>query len=298
MKIRAFFTFLLAVLVPFAANAGGSAIIDSGRGGTEQMRLEYDESLVRMGMPGQADNYMILRDGQMYSVISQDGKPMVIAMNSMMRKIGGMAGQQNMLGDDDLHKFVSLAPTGSSEQVAGISGKVYRLTYIDNGGKQRTETLVLSRDKRAREMTRAFMQMSTTMMEAMQTPQPEGREKFESVMDDQGMLRYGDSFQVVSFGDGTPSAARFELPAKPTELPDFGINFGGGNVASSGSSGSQAPADSGAEGEEKSGFLGKIFGDKAERQQDRQENRADNAIDSATDKAVDKALDKVFSIFD
>ena len=100
-----------------------------------------------------------------------------------------------------------------------------------------------------------------------------------------GVLR-SDAMRLVSIESKNIAASRFELPAEPTSMSNM----------MQGSSNAQQNSDS---TKKSSGFLGSIFGNKAERQKNRQKSRAnsatDRAADTAVDKTVNKVLDKLFS---
>jgi hypothetical protein len=284
---------LALALMPALAWAGGKAVVESGDGSSNQVRssIEYDgKGALRMDVADQPGNYMLVRDGKVYSVVSQDGQPVVMDLGAMMKMMGGMAqqmaAQQPMAGSRDVVEFVSLSATGGSESVAGVDGRVYQLTYVDGNGQRQTETVVLSADARAHELTQAMFTMSTTMAQTMQIALPSGGQRLQSEIagGKQGILRYGSQFRVLSFDGGSPAASRFALPAEPVQMPGLGGMLSGGV---------QADAELEASAQD-TGAVGDIVGEKAERQQQRVEDRANQEVDQATDSAVDKVLDKAF----
>lgn len=267
---------LLATLLGLPAFAG-SAIIESGEGSDRhRAELEYRDGKLRVQAQGQGDGTMILRDGRIYTI----AEGMVIDLAGM----AGMLGQSGMnaisSGPDDLVRYLGLDNTGRSETVAGVAGKVHLLRYVDRSGKPHSEELVLSADPRARELGEALQLMSTGFREILGQPEAPGEAQLQASLKGQGVLRYGKEFRVVSFGGAQPSAARFELPSAPQQLPSLG-SFGGGAEAEA------APASGG-------GLLGRVLGGKAQRQQERIEGRAEQETDAATDRAVDSVLDKAF----
>ncbi|HEY0973258.1 MAG TPA: hypothetical protein VGE57_02050 [Solimonas sp.] len=272
--------------------AGGVATIESGDDGqTFKTRVEYEGShRLRIEAPEQG-GYLLVRDGKAYSVVTQGGQTMVIDMAGMMQMVGGMAQQnQDPMGGGDVHEFVSLSDAGRSETVAGISGRVHTLTYADKSGKRHTETMVLSKDARARDLTMALTAMGEIMARNAKVPETAGSKRLhgEILGNGQGVLRYGTAFRVVSFDGGKPAAARFELPAQPMQMPNFG--GAAGAAASGNGAGTSAGASAGIGG----GALGDLFGQKTQRQQQRVEDRTNQEVDQATDSAIDKALDKAF----
>ncbi|MES0873901.1 hypothetical protein [Sinimarinibacterium thermocellulolyticum] len=282
---------LIAIAVaatPAWAWAGGKAVVEAGEGSDKQrITYEFDGALLRMDVPQQDGNYMIMRDGKIYSVTEQNGQPMVIDMSGMGKMLGGIAQQSMASVNQDVDQFISLSDTGRTETVAGISGKVHVLTYVDDG-ERKTEEIVLSNDKNLREMSDSMMLVSETMAKAFGVQIPEGSKRMSAELKGQGVLRFGTQYKLVSLSGSTPPPSRFTLPAQPQQMPDLGSLFSGGAAAN---------ADAGAAGAANTGGgnpLGGLFGQKAQRQQERVEDRANQEVDQATDEAVDKVLDKAF----
>lgn len=297
MHIKTLAAFFILSLSPSLSFAG-KAILDTGENGSSQIQLEYyGANLVRLNMLQQDGAYMILRDGKAYSIFGQGQDVMVIdmaSMGTMSSLVGNMSNGQNMLGEDDIAELVSFEDTGRKETVAGASGDVYEITFVDGNGNKSSETLVLSNDPRAREMTSAFMSVSKSMMEALQQQQPKGFEQLQQAINNKGLLRFGSDFRVAYFESGEPSASRFDLPAEPQS---FNL---GSMVESAQQSITEAEPEAGSE--RRVGILSNILGNQAERQQNRIEDKSEEVgqeIDSSVDSAVDKAVDRVFkSIFD
>lgn len=284
MNIHKLALMAVLTLTPVLALGGGTAVVVSGEeGATARSQIEFDGNRLRMQSVGEegSQGYMIVRDGRAYTVIDQgDGQAMVIDAAAAMKSLGGLMPQQGMqqpaLGAQDMARFVSLTDAGRSETVAGISGRVHTLTYVDADGATQTETLVLSKDGRVRELTEAMLLMGRTMTELAGLPANAAADQLSAQLKSQGLLRHGTTFSLVSLSADRPAASRFDLPAEPTQMPDLGALSGG--------------ADNGGSG----GLLGGLFGNKAERQQQRVEGRAESEVDKATDGAVDKAMDKLF----
>lgn len=278
-----------------AAWAGGGATLEtSSEGQVYQSTVEYDgKGSVRMdNFGGQQKGYLLIRDNKTYSVITENGTPMVIDLASTMKMLGSLAkngSSQGATAGNEVARFISLDKTGASETVGGVSGTVYKLTFVDDEGQQRTEELVLSKDARARELTRALTAMGKQMAQAAGVPEPEGAAKMYAEIDgtNQGVLRYGSDFRVASFS-GNPPASRFALPAQPQQMPNLADLMSG----MGGSAGAQANVDAGGGSSSGSNPLSDLFGQKAQRQADRVEGKTDQKVDETTDRAVDKVLDK------
>lgn len=270
---------LAACAIPGLATAG-TAVIEGGSGtDTSRMALEYRPGLLRMQPQSGEDGTAIVRDGKIYSIAGG----MVIEISAVMGQLGQAMMQGTGTGPDKVGRFISLKNTGRTETVAGIKGEIHDIQYEDEDGQLVTEQMVLTRDKRAREMREALEMMATTLRTALQHPETAEEKKLAAAFSSYGMLRYGNDFRVISLTDDTPAASRFELPAAPTQLPDFGSLLGGASAGASAEAGS-----GGGVGE----ALGKLFGNQAERQQQRVEQRVENETDRTTDQAVDNMLDK------
>lgn len=270
---------------PVVSWAGGTAVIEFGSGNDSmQSQIEFDGNILRMGLPGEAESYMLVRDERFFSVTHQGGQPIVMDMGQMLSQLGGMMG--DMMGEQptdvtgEINTLVSLESLGRNETIAGIDGEVYSVTYTDGEGASRTTEIVLGQDDRLNELTRAMQSWGQTMARILDTPSND--ETMDELLEEgDGILRFGDDYRLVSVDGNTPAASRFELPAEPQQIPGFGgMSFGQGDAT--GQSSVSNPVEAQAERQ-------------AERQQQRVEGRAQNEIDSAADRAVDRAVDSVFS---
>lgn len=218
---------LFAPALCFAA--GGKAVLESGEAEDKvQSSVEYDgKGALRMEVAGEASNYMIFRDGKPYGVTLQDGHPIVMDLGAMMKAMGGMMQgpqqQQALPGASEIAELRELRNTGRTETVAGVSGEVYELIYVDTQGKTQTDTLVLSKDAKAHELTKAMFAMSQSMATSIGHAEPAGTKKLESeiIGGKKGILRFGAQFRVISLSDAAPVSSRFELPAAPMQLPNM-----------------------------------------------------------------------------
>lgn len=278
----------LALMLPLLAQAGGTAVVES-TDGTQAVRstLEFDGDKLRVtsALPKGAeevDAYLIFRDGKPYSVMNNEGAPMVMEMSAMMKMMGGM-GQQHAGGTnafDRVKTYHGLTDTGRAETVGGVRGSVHRLDYTTEGGQRETTEVVLASNVVAREFTAAMMAFGSAMTEASGIADVEGSKQLEAEFKRKnlGVLRFGNEFRIVSLDNKTPAAGRFVLPAAPTQMPampgGFALPGMGGGEAGTG--------------------VGGVFGSKVERQKERIEARSEGEADAATDRAVDKVLDKAF----
>ncbi|MDM4771819.1 hypothetical protein [Solimonas sp. SE-A11] len=254
----------------------GSAVVESGAGADRQRAaLDYRGDRLRVDVQGQAGGALIVREGRAYAL----AEGMVIDLGGM----GGMLGQMQQgaisAGPDDLARYIGLERTTRKETIAGAAGTVHLLRYEDGAGHPHSEELVLSADVRARELADALQQMALAFRNMTGKAEAPGEAALRQQLGNQGVLRYGSEFRVISFG-GQPDAARFDLPSAPQQIPALGSI--GGEAA--------VPEAANNDG----GWLGRVLGGKAQRQQDRIEGRTESEADAATDRTVDRVLDKAF----
>ena len=271
--------------VPAAQAAGSVEYEVKADADRARMTIEWlDNSRMRMdmqvaGMPAGMKAWQVMRDGKIYSVTINEGKPMVLEMGGMMKMMGSMLGAQGMKGGEtlnDVQEFHSLKPTGRRETVAGVAGEVFLLDYKPGEGQRQQVEVVLSNQRTVREMTEAMLAYGKLMSSAMGHVDPAGSRRLESEMQQRqlGMLRFGDQLKAVNISAKAPSAQRMELPAAPMTMPQIP-----GMAGFPAAAGSRAPASGAAQRQ-------------VERQQDRVADRAQSETDAAVDKSVDKAIDK------
>jgi hypothetical protein len=270
----------LSTLLVWAAPGAiaGAADIRSSEGGA--MKFEYSgRDKLRINMDTD-NNYMIMRDDEIYVVTDADGQMMVISMNQAMSMFAGMAAGATPKTVEG--KLLSMKPAGRSETVAGIKGEVYLVRFIDEKGQERSADMVLSKDPRAVELQQAMTGMISSMARAA-GKSAEGAAEMQKKLTamNMGILRYGEDMWVSNISDRKIDSARFELPAEPTDLSALGGILGA------------ASGDSGEEGGFVSGIMGALGG-KTKRQEDRLGDQAEREVDKQSDNAVDNALNMAF----
>lgn len=236
---------------------------------TNQVRIEPHLDASRGGAGIQA--WQILRDGKLFAVTVQGGKPMVMEVTSMMKMMAGKIGAQAGAGFNDVQHLNSLTATGRRETVAGVVGEVFLVDYQESGGKREQVEVVLSNHPTVREMTEAMVSFSATLAAALGQQDPEGGRRLRIEFDKRqlGMLRYGDTLKLTRVSSTAPAASRLELPAAPMAMPSMpGFNLPQGGVA-------QTQTER-----------------QAERQKERVSDRTQSEVDGAADRSVDKVLDK------
>lgn len=280
---------LSPVLLAPAALAGGTVEFEAGSGDDRQrMQFEFDGDKLRMTPVRKKgstdpDAYSVFRDGKMYSVVDNDGEKMVLDMGSMMKMMGGAIANSAQFdtGLDDIAEYHGLNATGRSETHAGVTGEVYTVDYTTRAGKREKTEMVLAKNATLVEMGTSMTAFSEMMAKAMgQAADKPGAKALEAEFrsKNMGLLRIEDDMRVVRIDKTTPSAARFDLPATPTELPAMPAGmealFGAGGAGSDAAPG--------------------VVEEKVERQKERVKQRAEDEADSAADRTVDKALNKAF----
>lgn len=205
------FAFMAAVMLPLITLAGGTATIEAN-GETSKLHWQ-DNGNLRMGL-GQADGYLIVRQGTPYTVINRGGTPMVMDMSGMLKAFASMGGKSA----HDKSPFGSIdtvTATGKSETVADIKGDIYQITVTDADGKTQTMEAVLTTDPMVQEMTHAYMAGIQTMLGTDDMT----RNFLDKLpADKRGLLRAGDDFKLVSIAGDAPAPDLFVLPAKPQSL--------------------------------------------------------------------------------
>ncbi|MFA7437761.1 hypothetical protein [Castellaniella sp.] len=211
---------LWIALVPLAAVAAGTAtVVDRTSGSGETMKLAWqDDGSLRINVDAEnPDEFMLIRDGKVYAVAFEDGAPLVMEVSGMLKAMGGML--QNGLGADQPlpADIASVEPTGQTETVAGLPGRVYRITAVDADGERTSVEAVLTDDARAAEMTRVFMTGILSLFGQGQA------DDFLAALpaDGKGMLRYGSDYALGSISGQAPHADQFELPAPPVDLAEM-----------------------------------------------------------------------------
>lgn len=293
MKLQLSAAIAVLSMLPLSVLAAGKVVLDVGTPGTSEqasMEFEFDGSRIRMNLPvSDAQTYMLLRDGKVYTVMNQGGQPLVMDLSSVGQMFGDSM-DRNLNVGSEANSLFSLEDTGRSETIAGIQGRVYTASYTDGNGRTQTDEIVIGNHPQLREFSQSMALWGSAVAESFgNTAAASSDESMQLVLDKgDGILRFGDSYRVSSVSNASIVASRFELPANAQQISGLGGLL-------SGQDGEAAPArESGGLG----GVLGGLLGGQAERQVDRQqeqaESRAEREIDGAVDRAFGRALDGIF----
>ncbi len=216
--------FLMVLL--FASStllADGVAVIQSVGSKKAGATVEYkDGDKVRMLSPESNKGYMLVRDGHVYTVANIQGQVMVMDMEKMARMARSMGADSG--DDDDVFKFelIDISDTGKTEQIAGYTGKVYRMKWRDKDGVKTSE-VVLSNDPDVVEFSHAWMYMAGVMTKIVSRQDLSKNSIGEYLQQKNlGMLRLGKDFLVRSIKPGPLPAERFIVPRSTFKMPSFG----------------------------------------------------------------------------
>ncbi|HET7306679.1 MAG TPA: hypothetical protein VFK24_02535 [Gammaproteobacteria bacterium] len=202
------FLILILLAAPVAAFAGGTATVQSGSGHQQRTTIEWRDAHTLRMQGTKKQQFILLRDGKTYMVMSRNGKPTVIDVTSMKSTMNASGKDKGIISG-------SFKPTGKTETVAGIKGHVYHATWTDAMGKHKGDA-VLTDNQQAVELTQAYM----TLIDAF-SAENDAAAKLHLPKSEPGLLRLGNDFRVLSISDKTPPSKDFKLPAKPTSLADM-----------------------------------------------------------------------------
>ncbi|MEM1190277.1 MAG: hypothetical protein AAF640_10300 [Pseudomonadota bacterium] len=268
----------------------GTATMQSADGNSAT--FEYNSRMLRMGAGDDNAGYTVVRDGSLYVVSMNNGQPMVMDAGSMIRTMA--PNFANAAPSDLSSEFLGLKKTGRSETVAEVKGDVYELRFKDENGREQSEEVVLSDDRRALEFRDAlFLMMDVAASLTSDDNMKAGRSiQAELLNIDLGVLRYGNEMRLTSIDSQRVDPARFELPAEPMNLQDLGNMFNAmaNEPPATTTESPEQPAQSGG----LFSSMMKAMGDKAERAGESAGQEVDRETDEQIDNAVGNAFNKLF----
>lgn len=204
---------VLLAVAPVAALADtvGTYLAIEGKE-RQTMTLSYkDERHIRMDIGKQA--YMLVSGDKAYLVTRDGGETVVMDLDKMPKF--AMPAQKAAAAEPK----TSIRKTGRKETVAGITGDVYEI----QSGKERHE-VVLSTDKRAQALNKAFMALGKRMAQGLgaeMSSQLDIATREAQKHGYGGLLRADQSFVLQSLGEKSTPAGFYELPrgSQPVEMP-------------------------------------------------------------------------------
>ena len=208
-------TLLLSVASISTALAAGTAQIKTDN--EINTLIWQDVNNIVLEPTSSQDGKMVVKDGKMYSVQTEGGKPQVIELGNMMQALGGLL--QGMENEFPMPKIINISNTKKTEQVAGIQGQVY-LLEVEEKGERKTVEAVFTNDKTVVEMIDVYISFIELMM---------GQELAKKLINfhkdfpetHKGLLRFGNDFSVSSINNKTPDPQLFELPATPMNMQNM-----------------------------------------------------------------------------
>lgn len=203
---------------PMLALAAGTATIQ-GSDGT-RFTLEYDGSHMRLESGKHRNVYLVSNADSVYAVTNAAGQPLVVSGGAVMSLLSAQGGQKFATGSEDIRTFTSLTSTGRKETVAGIPGAIHQLKYVDRGGRQRTEEIVLTENAEIAQMTRSFGRTAAAFQQNAGVDNAGSQALLDELSSrNLGLLRFANHYRLVSLQTTPPAPSRFELPAAPMQLP-------------------------------------------------------------------------------
>lgn len=205
---------------PALADGSLTYSADGGDMGRLEMTDRWRGSALRTDIAG-VEAYMLMRDGEIYSITNAGGRVMVFALSALadMPQAQGAQPSDQMntgAGMEMPSEVLEIEPTGNTKEVAGVTGEIHEISWLDEDGVAHTDTAVLSDDPRLLENQKLKFEKSNLV--SGQEPNP-----LTQALQDRGLaaLSFGDRFEVLSIDDSPGPEGDFQLPAEPMDLGDM-----------------------------------------------------------------------------
>lgn len=213
MKKSILLSICLAALIPGMVQAAGMATATTANNGTGHIYWQ-NETIVVDAPPGKQLAAFMLRQDDIYFIYPPGTKPRVVEMSGMLGMLRSMQSSSNGL-TGLMGRITSVKATGETETVAGIEGRVYRVT-LARDGKSKTYEVVLTDNPTVVELTGIAMARMVSVL----GDQSAVMESYVSALpeDYRGILRIGDRFQLTAVSSENPPDKRFQLPAEPVSF--------------------------------------------------------------------------------
>ena len=170
--IRPFAAAILTALVTATTgHAEGRISFTAKAGDAGQMKMteRWKGGALRMDI-GAMNSYSLQRDGTIYAITTMGGQITVMDFGQMAEQLADMPGAAedqgmgpNAAGVVFPESIEDIRETGETREIAGITGQIHEIDWIDNQGTAHTDTAVLTDDPRLLEH------------QAVNSPRPEGR---------------------------------------------------------------------------------------------------------------------------
>lgn len=195
---------------------------DAGKMGRIEMSERWKDDALRMDIEGM-DAYMLMRAGEIYSVSNAGGQIMVMPLSQLkgMAQSAGQSGPaQDQAGVVFPESITEMRDTGETREVAGITGRVFEVDWVDDKGTAQTDTAVLSDNSLLLEHQAAKIGFVRAISD--NPPNPLLLEMYDRGL---AALSFGDRFKVLAISDDAGADGNFVLPADPIDLGDM-MNMG------------------------------------------------------------------------
>ena len=221
-----------------------------------------DDNHIRMDTA--QDSYTLLTGDKVYMVHKDEGRWQATDM-AQLAGMMGMFGKSASAAPDSYD--VQYESTGRRETIAGYSGKVYRVTVRDGGGKKiSSDEAVLSKSADILRINMGLAKLSEAMGSAAMPGMSGSLEAARKHAKTYGsVLRYGQDMALSSVTKTDLGASYFQLPAT-AEQQTVTAPAGGSRPAGAASS---SPSN-----EKNSGFLGGLFKESADTAKDEAERNS------------------------
>ncbi|MCH8501738.1 MAG: hypothetical protein LAT77_07495 [Aliidiomarina sp.] len=248
-----------------ASDNGQAFLIEDGA----HIHVEFRAPNMLRISDSSGDGYMLMRDNKLYIVVDDAEQVMVLDVVAAAAAYGD-AFAQDTVWNEEIREIIDFKKTNNRENIAGIQGEEFVMTFVDGNGDRQTQSMVMSRDAKVVALTRTMHEMSKILLRASGGELPQSVVAMEQLIIDEGwgLLKQGTEFQLAMITADAPQVTRFNLPAEPMAL----------SAAEHGSGDTNA--------------MEQFLAQKAERQKNRQSSKVEQAVDRATDRALDKAVER------
>lgn len=207
---------IITLILGFAASSGLAAaastvVVSSPIAENSRIRSTIevlDRTSMRIHV-GTAPDYLLILKDRLYSIRGKEA----VDVSAMRAKI-----RLPSIGDEAIKMLYSLGDSGREETIAGITGKVFQISYYNTGMQFVKEELVLSPDPRVREVSQAWRVYSDVSLAG--NSDSRGRDALQNYLDTYhlGVLRFGNQYQIEALGVA-PETERFILPMANAAIP-------------------------------------------------------------------------------
>lgn len=208
----------LILLLPAVALAAGMATLVNKKGETGQVYWQNGVVVFNQPASGKAKGKperVMLKNDDVYFIFGPGAKPRVIEMSGLVDMFRAMASKAQQDSGGILGKITSVEATGKTETVAGIGGRVYKVTIVQDG-ESKTYRTVLTDNSTVVKLTEIVIARAISIL----GDQGGVVERYLSAFpeDSRGVLKLGKRFHFTKVSSANPPDKWFQLPAEPTSF--------------------------------------------------------------------------------